>query len=79
MNGAKKIKTIRHKSALPLYAAAAAFLLWALITPIYRLAFILIGAALSAAVWVLSKRFFPDRVEEYCGRIMVDPELAGAE
>lgn len=65
MNGAKKIKTIRHKSALPLYAAAAAFLLWALITPIYRLAFILIGAALSAAVWVLSKRFFPDRVEEY--------------
>lgn len=65
MNGIKKTKTIRHESAIPLYAAAAAFLLWALITPIYRLAFLLIGAALSVAVWIVLKRVFPGRVEEY--------------
>lgn len=65
MNGKQKTKTIRHPSAIPFYAAAAVFVLWALITPIYRLLFILIGAALSAAAWFLAKKFFPDRVETY--------------
>ena len=42
MNGNQKKKTIVHKSAMPFYAAGVVFLLWALITPIYRLAFLLI-------------------------------------
>lgn len=65
MNGSPKTKTIRHPSAVPYYAAGAIFLLWALITPVYRLVFLLIGAALSAAAWILAKKFFPDRVETY--------------
>ena len=65
MNGNKKTKTIHHPSALPLYAAGAIFLLWALITPIYRLSYILIGAALAIAAWLAAKRFFPGRVETY--------------
>lgn len=65
MNGNQKKKTIVHKSAMPFYAAGAVFLLWALITPIYRLAFLLIGAAVSAAAYLAAKKFFPGRVEEY--------------
>ena len=65
MNGNKKTKTIHHPSAIPLYAAGAIFLLWALITPIYRLSYILIGASLAIAAWLAAKRFFPGRVETY--------------
>ena len=65
MNGTQKTKTITHKSAMPYYAAGAIFLLWALITPIYKLAFLLIGAALAVAAWLLAGKFFPGRVETY--------------
>lgn len=65
MNGTQKTKTITHKSAMPYYAAGAVFLLWALITPIYKLAFLLIGAALAVAAWLLAKKLFPGRVETY--------------
>ena len=65
MNGNKKTKTIHHPSAIPLYAAGAVFLLWALITPIYRLSYILIGASIAIAAWIVSKKFFPGRVEMY--------------
>ncbi len=65
MNGNKKTKTIHHPSAIPLYAAGAIFLLWALITPIYRLSYILIGASLAIAAWIAAKKLFPGRVETY--------------
>lgn len=65
MNGTQKTKTITHKSAMPYYAAGAVFLLWALITPIYKLAFLLIGAALAVSAWLLAKKLFPGRVETY--------------
>lgn len=65
MNGTQKTKTITHKSAMPYYAAGAAFLVWALITPIYKLAYLLIGAALSVAAWIVAKKLFPGRVETY--------------
>lgn len=65
MNGTKKTKTITHKSAMPYYAAGVIFLIWALITPIYKLSYLLIGAALSAAFWLIAKKLFPGRVETY--------------
>ena len=80
MNGNKKTKTIHHPSAIPLYAAGAIFLLWALITPIYRLSYILIGAGLSIAAWLAAKRFFPGRtetyeIEEYTGDEELDKQI----
>ena len=83
MNGTKKTKTIHHPSAVPLYAAGAVFLLWALITPIYRLSFILIGASLSIAAWIVAKKFFPGRVEtkvieEYTGDEELDQQIKSA-
>lgn len=80
MNGNKKTKTIHHPSAIPLYAAGAIFLFWALITPIYRLSYILIGAGLSIAAWLAAKRFFPGRtetyeIEEYTGDEELDKQI----
>lgn len=65
MNGNKKTKTITHKSAMPYYAAGVIFLVWALVTPIYKLAYLLIGAALSVAAWLIARKLFPGRVETY--------------
>ncbi|MBQ5770418.1 MAG: 5-bromo-4-chloroindolyl phosphate hydrolysis family protein [Clostridia bacterium] len=65
MNGTQKTKTIVHPSAMPWYAAGAAFLLWALITPVYKFSFFLIGAALSLVAWLFAKKLFPGRVETY--------------
>ena len=65
MNGTQKTKTITHKSAIPFYVSGAVFLFWALITPIYKLAFLLIGVLLACAAWIVSKKLFPGRVETY--------------
>ena len=83
MNGNKKTKTIHHPSAIPLYAVGAIFLLWALITPIYSLVYILIGAALAVAAWLAAKKFFPGRVEtyeveEYTGDEELDKQIKSA-
>ncbi|MBR3927761.1 MAG: 5-bromo-4-chloroindolyl phosphate hydrolysis family protein [Clostridia bacterium] len=83
MNGTQKNKTITHPTAMPYYAAGAIFLVWALITPIYKFAFFLIGISLSAAAWLLAKRFFPGRVEtitveEYSGDEEMDRQIKSA-
>lgn len=80
MNGIKKTKTVRHKSAMPYYAAGVTFLLWSLITPVYKFIFLLIGAALAAFAWISAKKFFPDRtetytVEEYTGDEELDKQI----
>lgn len=65
-------KTIekRIKSPFPLYIAAGCILLVGLILPLYRLWGILLTAALSVAAYLISKRFFPDRIE----LVEVEPE-----
>lgn len=65
-------KTIekRIRSPFPLYIAAGCILLSGLILPLYRVWGILLTAAVSAAAYFISKRFFPDRIE----LVEVEPE-----
>ena len=71
-------KTIVHiKSALPIFGAAAVFLLFSLILPIYSLWAILVSAALAAAAYfALDKFVFTGRDEEVVEEILTgDKEL----
>lgn len=59
------MKTRRVPSALPLYMAAAVWILFGLIHPIYKFWPLFFCALLSAAAYVLGRRLFPGRLEEY--------------
>ena len=59
----KKTRIVR--SALPIYLAAAVWLIFGLIHPIYKLGPLLICAVLSAAAYVVGLKLFPGRQEEY--------------
>ena len=59
------MKTRRVPSALPIYMAAAVWLIFGLIHPIYKFWPLLLCALLSAAAYALGRRLFPGRVEEY--------------
>ena len=56
------MKTIRKKSALPLYIAAACWLLYGLFFPLYRLWHLLPPAVISAAAFFIAAKKCPDRV-----------------
>ena len=57
--------TKKTPSALPIYMAAAVWIVLALFLPMHRLVNILIAAVLSAAAWFAGKKvLFPDKVEE---------------
>lgn len=72
----KHTKQIRVKSALPIYIAAAAFALFSLILPIYRIWAIAAAGLLSAGAWFIGTRLFPDRVREVEEEVFTgDPEL----
>ena len=60
------MKKVTYKSAIPIYIAAAVWLVMGLIFPKFLLGVggLIVTAVLSAAAWFGSKRFFPDRVEE---------------
>ena len=58
------MKKIVHKSAIPLYAAAVTWLLYALLFPLYRLPHFLLAAAAAAVVGVVARLFCRDTVEE---------------
>ena len=75
------MKTRRVPSALPIYMAAAVWLIFGLIHPIYKFWPLLICALLSAAAYILGRRLFPGRVEEYeeapaSGDAEVDKQIA---
>ena len=77
------MKQVHVKSALPIYIAAAVWLLAGLIFPRFLLGLpgLLVTAALSAAAGLLSRRFFPGRdieVEEKIatGDARLDEEIA---
>ena len=69
------MKKIVHKSAIPLYAAAVTWLLYALLFPLYRLPHFLLAAAAAAVVGVVSRLFCRDTVEE----VPEEPETTGNE
>lgn len=56
-------KFIRIPSAIPYYMAGGVLVLWALITPVYRFVFLLIGIAAAAGAYLVGKKLFPGRNE----------------
>lgn len=58
------MKQIVHKSAIPLYAVAVTWLLYALLFPLYKLPHFLLAAAAGAVVGVVARLFCRDTVEE---------------
>lgn len=58
------MKTVKIKSAIPIYLAALIWILFGLFAPIYELLFIIIAACVSVAVYLVSSVFFPGRTVE---------------
>ena len=58
-----KTKTIVHKSAAPIYAAAATWVLYALLFPLYQVGHFLLAAAASAVVALIARMFCRDVTE----------------
>ena len=58
-------KTRIVKSALPIYMAAAVWLVFGLIHPVYKLLPLVLCAALSVAAYFVGLKLFPGRQEEY--------------
>ena len=58
------MKQVVHKSVIPLYAAAATWLLYALLFPLYKLPHFLLAATASAVVGIVARMFCRDTVEE---------------
>ena len=58
-----KTKTIVHKSAVPIYAAAAVWLVYALLFPLYQVGHFLLAAAVSAAAALIARLFCKDVTE----------------
>lgn len=64
LNGGDRIEEIIHKSTIPLYAAAATWLLYALLFPLYKLPHYLLAAGAAAVVGVVARLLCPNTVEE---------------
>ena len=58
------MKTVRIKSAIPIYLAALIWILFGLFAPIYELLFIIIAACVSVAVYLVASVIFPGRTVE---------------
>ena len=58
------MKKITHKSAIPIYAAAAVWVLYALLFPLHKVLHFVIAAALSAAVYLITSAVCPNVTEE---------------
>ena len=58
------MKTIVHKPAAPIYAAAVVWILYALLFPLYRVGHFALCAAASAAVYLIARLFCREVVEE---------------
>ena len=58
------MKKIVHRSAIPLYAVAVTWLLYALLFPLYKLPHFLLAAAAGAVVGIVARLFCRDTVEE---------------
>ena len=66
---------IRKKSAIPIYGAGAAYAIYTLIFPLYKLSHFLWGALLAVAVYVILSKVIPDKVEY----VEKEPEYTGDE
>jgi 5-bromo-4-chloroindolyl phosphate hydrolysis protein len=68
---------IKKKSVIPIYAMAAAWVLYCLIFPLFRTWHIIILAVLAVLVYVILSKIFPGTVERI--EIPVEPERTGDE
>ena len=68
-------KKIVHKSAVPLYAAAAVWVLYALLFPLHRLTHFVVVVLVSALAGGIAKCFCKDVVEEV--EVPAEPETTG--
>ena len=59
-----KTKTIVHKSAAPIYAAAVTWVLYALLFPLYQVGHFLLAVAAAAVVALIARIFCKDVTEE---------------
>lgn len=74
------MKTVKIKSAVPLYLAGLTWLLFGLFATMYRLIFIFIAACASLAVYLVASVFFPGRTLEvekpaHSGDAQVDAQI----
>ena len=53
----------KHRSALPVYIAAAVYAVWALVLPLYTFWHFLAAALVTAAVWLVADRLIKPKVE----------------
>jgi hypothetical protein len=65
------LKTITHKSVIPIYAAGAVWLLASLFLPMYRLWHYLLYGVLAVGAYVVAQHFFPGTQET-----VAEPEAA---
>ena len=72
------MKQIVHKSAVPLYAAAVVWVLYALLFPLHQLIHFIIVAAASAVVYIIAAALCKDIVEEVPEE-PEEPETTGNE
>ena len=70
-----KTKTIVHKSAAPIYAAAVTWVLYALLFPLYQVGHFLLAAAASAVVALIARMFCRDVTETV--EVPEEPVLTG--
>lgn len=57
------MRQVKHRSALPVYIAAAVFVLWALVLPLYTLWHFLAAALVTAGAWLLADKLIKPVVE----------------
>ena len=62
------MKTVKIKSAIPIYLAALVWILFGLFAPIYELIYIIIAACVSLAVYIVASIFLPGRTMEVDAR-----------
>ncbi len=70
------MKTIKIKSALPLYASALVWVLFGLFSPLYRWRYLLLSAGVSVVVYIIFSIIFPGREERVEEKVSTgDPEI----
>lgn len=72
------MKTKHIPSAVPIYIAAAVWIVYGLIFPLYKLSHILIAAAISVAVYFVAGKLFPGQdieQEPTTGDVTIDEEI----
>ena len=58
------MKTVKIKSAIPIYASALVWLVFGLCAPMYKWRYILLALGVSVVIYIVASIIFPGREEE---------------